>query len=131
MPEARPGKDLMLILARELATNASTPMFIADAEGTLVFYNEPAERILGRPFAAAGEINASEWEDIFKVETIDGQPMPLEQMPSGIAFLERRAATGPVRIVSLDGTRHTLETTAFPLFKRGSDFVGVVVLFWE
>jgi len=131
MLDTKPGKDLMLILARELATNASTPMFIADAEGTLVFYNEPAERILGRPFAAAGEINASEWKDVFQVETLDGQPMPLEQMPSGIAFLERRAATGPVRIVSLDGTRHTLETTAFPLFKRGHDFVGIVVLFWE
>ena len=36
-----------------------------------------------------------------------------------------------IRIVSLDGTKHTLETTAFPLFKRGRDFVGVVVLFWE
>ena len=131
MVAATPGKDLMLILARELATNASTPMFIADAEGTLVFYNEPAERILGRTFAAAGEINASQWEEMFQVETLDGQPMPLEQMPSGIAFLERRAASGPLRIKSLDGKAHTLETTAFPLFKRGSDFVGVVVLFWE
>jgi PAS domain-containing protein len=131
MVEAKPGKDLMLILARELATNASTPMFITDAEGTLVFYNEPAERILGQPFAAAGEINASQWEDMFQVETLDGQPMPLDQMPSGIAFLERRAASGPVRIKGLDGKTHTLETTAFPLFKRGRDFVGVVVLFWE
>jgi PAS domain-containing protein len=131
MLQPQPGKDLMLILARELATNASTPMFIADAEGTLVFYNEPAERILGRPFAAAGEINASEWEDLFHVETLDGQPLPLEQMPSGIAFLERRAASGPVRIKSLDGETHAIETTAFPLFKRGQDFVGIVVLFWE
>jgi PAS domain-containing protein len=131
MLEPKPGKDLMLILARELATNASTPMFIADAEGTLVFYNEPAERILGRPFAAAGEINASDWENVFEVETLDGQPMPLDQMPSGIAFLERRASSGPVRIKSLDGKTHNLETTAFPLFKRGRDFVGVVVLFWE
>src|SRR5690348_11454922 len=131
MVEATRGKDLMLILARELATNASTPMFITDAAGTLVFYNEPAERILGRTFAAAGEINASQWEEVFQVETLDGQPMPLEQMPSGIAFLERRAASGPVRIKSLDGKAHTLETTAFPLFKRGRDFVGVVVLFWE
>jgi PAS domain-containing protein len=131
MVEAKPGKDLMLILARELATNAATPMFVADAEGTLVFYNEPAERILGRSFAEAGEINASEWEELFQVETLDGRPMPLEQMPSGIAFLEKRAASGPVRIKSLDGKTHNLETTAFPLFKRGRDFVGLVVIFWE
>jgi len=131
MVEAKQGKDLMLILARELATNASTPMFIADAEGTLVFYNEPAERILGKPFAAAGEIKASEWEEMFRVEYPDGRPMPLAEMPSGIAFLEQRAASGPVRIKSLDGKTHNLETTAFPLFKRGSDFVGLVVIFWE
>ena len=56
---------------------------------------------------------------------------PLEQMPGGIAFLERRAASGPLRITSLDGVKHELATTAFPLFKRGRDFVGVVVLFWE
>ena len=131
MLEVKPGKELMLILARELATNASTPMFIADAEGTLVFYNEPAERILGRPFAAAGEIAAAEWETLFQVESVDGQPMPLDQMPAGIAFMERRAASGPLRITALDGRKHDLATTAFPLFKRGQDFVGVVVIFWE
>lgn len=130
MLDAKP-KDLMLILARELATNASTPMFIADAEGTLVFYNEPAERIIGRPFAAAGEIVASEWQNLFQVESLEGKPMPLEEMPSGIAFLERRAASGSLRITGLDGQKHELVTTAFPLFKRGSDFVGVVVIFWE
>ena len=87
----------MLILARELATNASTPMFIADAQGTLVFYNEPAERILGRPFAAAGEINASEWEHIFKVETLEGEPMPLQlrRLPSAaILLIEEWIAAG-------------------------------------
>ena len=102
MQETKPAKDLMLILARELATNTSTPMFITDNEGTLVFYNEPAERILGRPFAAAGEIVASEWEETFEVETLDGKPMPLEEMPSGVAFLEKRAASGPLRSRTFD-----------------------------
>ena len=131
MLDAAPAKELMLILARELATNAATPMFIADANGTLVFYNEPAERILGRPFAEAGEIAADEWATLFRVESIDGEPMALEQMPGGVAFLERRAASGPLRITALDGRKHDLATTAFPLFKRGQEFVGVVVLFWE
>ena len=110
MLEAKPGKDLMLILARELATNASTPMFIADAEGTLVFYNEPAERILGRPFAAAGEINASEWEDMFQVETLDGQPMPLEQKPSGNAIPEGIWSSGigcPSSVSTLNMSSHS------------------------
>jgi PAS domain-containing protein len=128
---ARRSKDLVLILTRELATNLSTAMFVADAEGSLVFYNEAAERILGRPFAAAGEMPASEWESLFAVESLDGQPMSLDQMPSGIAFLERRAAHGPLRITALDGTKHDLSVTAFPLFKRGREFLGVVAIFWE
>jgi PAS domain-containing protein len=127
----KPAKDLVLILTRELATNLATPMFVADAEGNLVFYNEPAERILGRPFAEAGEVVASEWESLFSVESIDGQPMSLEQMPSGIAFLERRAAHGALRITGLDGTKHELSVTAFPLFKRGQEFLGMVAIFWE
>lgn len=131
MAGVRRGKDLVLILARELATNLATPMFVADAEGNLVFYNEPAERILGRPFAAAGEIAASEWANLFSVETVDGEPMPLEQMPSGIAFLERRAAHGDLRITALDGTKRALSVTAFPLFKRGREFLGMVAIFWE
>jgi PAS domain-containing protein len=127
----RSAKDLVLILTRELATNLSTPMFVADAEGSLVFYNEPAERILGRTFAEAGEIQASEWEQLFSVETIDGRPMPLEEMPSGIAFLERRAAHGALRITGLDGQKRELAVTAFPLFKRGQEFLGMVAIFWE
>jgi len=127
----RSAKDLVLILTRELATNLSTPMFVADAEGSLVFYNEPAERILGRSFAEAGEIQASEWENLFTVESLDGRPMPLEQMPSGIAFLERRAAHGALRITGLDGKKHELSVTAFPLFKRGRQFLGMVAIFWE
>ena len=118
-------------MLRELADHLATPIFVVDPAGDLVFYNEPAERILGRPFATAGEIAADEWETLFQVESVDGQPMPLDQMPAGIAFLERRAASGPLRITALDGRKHDLATTAFPLFKRGQDFVGVVVIFWE
>ena len=41
-------RSLPLILSRELAANLSTPMFLIDAEGTLVYCNEAAELMLGR-----------------------------------------------------------------------------------
>jgi len=68
-------KDLILILARELASKLATAMFIADAKGGLVFYNEPAEEILGRTFAEAGEMSAESWTSLFDPETLDGRPM--------------------------------------------------------
>ena len=127
----RRPKHLVLILAREFATRLATPMFVADAEGTLVFYNEPAEELLGRTFADAGEIAAEEWGSLFEVERLDGAPMALEEMPGGISLRERRAAHDTIRITGLDGVRRTISITAFPLFARADDFVGIVTVFWE
>src|SRR5712692_10134047 len=55
------AKSLPLILARELASNLATPMFLIDAKGTLVFFNEAAELLIGRTFAELGEISALEF----------------------------------------------------------------------
>ena len=127
----RRPKHLVLILAREFATRLATPMFVTDADGTLVFYNEPAEELLGRSFADAGEISAEEWGSLFHVERLDGRPMALEEMPGGIALLERRAAHDTFRITGLDGVRRAISVTGFPLFARADEFVGIVTVFWE
>ncbi len=63
--DGRRQKNLILIVARELASKLATAMFIADAEGDVVFYNEPAEEILGRTFAEAGELSAENWTSLF------------------------------------------------------------------
>ena len=52
--ETRRHKHLVLILARELASNLATPTLIADADGTLVFYNEAAGTLLGKRFEELG-----------------------------------------------------------------------------
>ena len=114
----RKQKSLVLILARELATNLATPIYIADADGDLVYFNEPAEQIAGGRFADRGE-------------TIDGRPLVREEMPGGIAFAERRPAHGTMRVTGLDGERHTVETTALPLFGPDGEFHGIMAIFWE
>ena len=48
------ARSLPLILARELAANLSTPMFLIDAEGTLAYCNDAAELMLGRSFGELG-----------------------------------------------------------------------------
>jgi PAS domain-containing protein len=121
----------VLILAREFATRLATPMLIADADGSVVFYNEPAEDVLGVPYAEGGEITAAEWESTFQVEDADGKAMPLERMPAGIALLERRPAHGDVTITGRDGVKRALAVTAFPLFAREEEFIGAVAIFWQ
>lgn len=124
-------RNLLLILAREFASKLATPAFVSDADGNLVFYNEPAEQLLGRTFAEAGEVAAEEWASLYTVEELDGTPTPLERNPGGVALLERRPAHSRLRITGLDGVRREIQATAFPLMSTPDDLVGMVAFFWE
>jgi PAS domain-containing protein len=129
--QERRQKKLVLILAREFASQLATATFVIDEKGKLVFYNEPAEAILGQSFAEVGEIWADKWTELFEVEDLDGEPLPLERMPGGIAFFERKPVHGDVRITALDGVKREISVTAFPLLARDDELVGVVTIFWE
>jgi PAS domain S-box-containing protein len=129
--EGRRQKNLVLILARELASKLATAMFVADADGGVVFYNEPAEEILGRTFAEAGEMSAETWTSLFHPETLDGQPMALAEIPPGIALLERTPCHDSFRITSLDGSKRVVSVTSVPLFAQADRFVGMLSVFWE
>jgi PAS domain-containing protein len=128
--ETRRYKHLVLILAREFASNLATPTLIADDRGTLVFYNEAAEEVVGRPFAEAGEISLDEWSESFEPRTGSG-PVPAERLTTQIALHERRAAHERYRITSADGVERDVSVTAFPLFAHGDEFVGIVAIFWR
>ncbi len=129
--DGRRQKNLILIVARELASKLATAMFIADAEGDVVFYNEPAEEILGRTFAEAGELSAENWTSLFHPETLDGGPMALAEMPTGIALLEQKPAHDIFRITCLDGKKRVVSVTGVPLFAQADRFVGMLAVFWE
>jgi PAS domain-containing protein len=129
--EGRAQKHLALILARELASQLATATFIADARGELVFYNEPAEEILGRTFAEAGAMPAEGWASQFRLEALDGEPLPMEQMPAAIALMQQRPAHGKLWMTGLDGQRRLISVTAAPLFASPTDFVGMIALFWQ
>jgi len=57
MPLAKP---IQLILARQLASGMATAIMLFDAQGNLVFYNEPAEPILNTRFDETGEIKVDD-----------------------------------------------------------------------
>lgn len=127
----RRQKHLVLILAREFASNLAQPTVIVDDEGTLVFFNEAAEEIFQRTFVETGELPFDEWSSTFDPRTPDGEPLPLERRPTGIAMHERRAAHERVRITSTDGVEREVASTAFPLFAHADEFVGIMAIFWR
>lgn len=130
MPERR-QKSLLLILAREFAANMAMPVYLTDADGNLVYFNEAAEEIAGGSFAETGEVPIDQWVLRLAPESVDGEVLAREDMPGGIAFLEHRPAHGTLRITGLDGKRRTIESTVFPLIGANDDFCGIMGIFWE
>ena len=127
----RTQKHVVLILARELASNLATPTLIADDRGNLVFYNEAAETLLGRSFAELGELPGERWTAMFAPRTLDGEPLGPGQTPGGVALRTRRAAHVRFRITSLDGVEREISATAVPLFAHADELVGVMSVFWS
>jgi hypothetical protein len=130
---APPGgaKPLPLILARELASNLATAMFLLDARGMLVFYNDAAALIIGKSYGELGEIPAEEFGTLLQLETPDRIPLRRRDTPSGIAFFERRPAHRRLAATGFDGVRRVVDATAYPLFGSTAEMHGVVSVFWE
>ena len=127
----RPPKSLPLILARELASNLATPMFLLDAAGTLVFYNDAAAMLLGRSFAEVGEISGLEFGETLRLATPAGEPIRRRDSPAGIAFFERKPAHQTLMATGYSGVRRLYEATAYPLFGVADEMHGVIAVFWE
>jgi PAS domain-containing protein len=124
-------RNLVMILARDLTSRLATPAFLVDADGTLAYFNEAAEPVLGRTYAEAGELRAGEWASEWDPTDLDDVPVPLEELPLGIAFREGRAAHRVIRITGGDGVKREIEVTAFPLCPRRDVILGAVAVFWE
>jgi PAS domain-containing protein len=124
-------KPIEVILTRQLASSLAMPVFIVDEAGALVFYNEPAERILGMRFEETGEMPPGEWATRWDPIDAKGKPIAPERLPLMIAVEQQRPAHGEMWLRALDGARHHIEATAFPLIRAGGLVVGAVVIFWE
>ena len=118
-----------LIMARGLVSNLTTAAFLVDAEGVLVFFNEHAGELLGVRQEEAGPMEPEEWGGRFSPTQLDGQPIPVEELPLAIA-LSGKAAHAPMRIRSHLGDPCDIDVTAFPLEGHGGQS-GALAIFWE
>ena len=85
-------KELEVILMRQLADCLAMPIFIVNVQGTLLFYNEPAERLLGLRFEETGELSTAQWSKGFVPTDNRGRALAPEKLPLVIALRERRPA---------------------------------------
>ena len=126
-----PQHPVELILTKQLASYLAIPIFLVNPEGSLLFYNEPAETILGCRYDETGEMDLATWSSAFTPTDDDGAPLPPERLPLVIALTERKPAHDTFRIVGLDGVSRRIAVTAFPVLAQGDRDLGAVAMFWE
>jgi PAS domain-containing protein len=124
-------KEIEIILARQLADCLAMAVLLVDVDGTLLFYNEPAEKIFGRPFEETGALAAEEWSATLVLTDDEGNVLKPEDRPVMIALTQRRPTQATVWIRGWDQIRRRIQTTALPLIGRGDRFLGAVAIFWE
>jgi len=122
-------KPLELILARNLMSALSTPAFLVDEGGILVFYNEAAGMLLGKSWEELGTVGAEEWGALFGPFGRDGEPIPYDELPLVVAVRDDRPAHANFEIHSIDGTRHQVEASAFPI-QTAHGSRGAIAVFW-
>ncbi len=120
---------LELILARNLMAQLSTPGFLVDERGRLVYYNDAAARVLGMRYEEAGAMAPEEWGTRFVPRDAEGRQLPIERLPLAVAFQSGRPAHSRFQIRSETGEDRDIEATAFPIV-AASGQRGAMAIFW-
>lgn len=123
--------EIEIILNRQLAECLSIPVFITDRKGNLIYYNEPAEEILGCRYEETGEMSSEKWATVFNPLDESGNPLP----PDGLPLVRTLKDCFPYHrsfwIESLRGKKEKISVTSYPILGRSAKFLGAVALFWQ
>jgi PAS domain-containing protein len=122
-------KPIELILARNFISALSTPAFLVDEGGVLIFYNESAGMLLGKRFEEIGKVGPEHWGTMFGPFDESGGPIPYDDLPLVMAVRQGLPAHSRFSIRSADGTEHEIEVSALPILTpQGSR--GGLAFFW-
>lgn len=123
-------KPLELIHARNFLTGLSTPAFLVDEAGDLLFYNEAAGALLGTPFEELGALRAEEWTKTFGPLGPDGQTLAIEDLPTTGALRQGRPAHTELTIRTKHELNQEIESSAIPIVtEEGQE--GAMIFFWD
>lgn len=126
-----PSYAIEIILNRQLADCLSIPVFITDTSGNLIFYNMPAEEVLGKRFEETGEMPVEVWSVIFKPIDEFNNPIPPEDLPLVKTLNDSLPYHKSFWIKSLQGENEKIALTSYPIINREGKFLGAVAMFWK
>ncbi|MGH8911880.1 MAG: PAS domain-containing protein [Acidimicrobiia bacterium] len=119
-----------IILLQQWASMMSVPIWITDAAGDLIYFNEPTAALIGLSFEEAGDLPAADLSERFVIRDLDGSPLPEYERPLVIALEKQTPAQRLIRMRSDDGTWKVVADTAIPVVGEGNRHLGAMVLLW-
>ena len=123
-------RPVELILARGLMSNITTPAFLVDVQGTLVFFNDAAGELLGLRYEEAGPMELAQWGTRFMPLSEDGEPLAPDDLPLAVALRERRPVHLAFGVRSAQGDERHIEVSAFPIVGNAG-LRGAMAIFWD
>lgn len=126
-----PSHPIEIILNRQLADCLSIPVFITDTVGNLIFYNEPAEKLLGSRFEDTGEMPVEVWGTIFTPMDEHSNVIPPEELPLVKTINNCYPYHKTFFIKSMQGNKEKISVTSYPIIGRENKFLGAVAIFWK
>ncbi|SDB42635.1 PAS domain-containing protein [Flavobacteriaceae bacterium MAR_2010_188] len=123
--------DIEIILSRQLADCLNVPVFIVDPDGTLLFFNEPAEGILGKKFEDTGPMPVGDWGNSFFPHDENGKDIGPEELPLVQTIRNQVPAHKTFWIKSLNGKSTEISVTSIPIIGRSKNFSGAMAIFWD
>jgi PAS domain-containing protein len=122
-------RPVELILARSLIATLTTPAFLVDEKGIVVFFNDAASALLGVRFEEVGQMGPERWGSDFGPFDEGGKRVPAEDMALSIALRQERPSTARYRIRSLTGVETEIESAGVPI-RTVEGTRGAMVFFW-
>jgi PAS domain-containing protein len=123
--------EVELILMRRLAGYLAIPIFMVDASGRLLYFNEAAEPLWGRGLEEVLSIAPAELYATLEPTDEEGSPLKLDAHPIEAARARREPAHSCFSMRGLDGVSRNIEETAIPLIGQSRRLLGAVGFFWE
>lgn len=103
---------------------------VFDPEGRTVRLNRAAERIFGERLARRG-VHPSEWLEMLRIETSEGNPFPLEKMPALRALRGERVRGTVMAIHRPEGQTRWISASAAPIRTPDGRMLGAVSTFTD
>lgn len=123
-------QPIEIILLQQWASMMSVPIWITDAAGDLIYFNEPTAELIGLSFEEAGDLPAGDLSERFGICDLDGSPLAESDRPLVIALEKQVPAQRLIRMRSDDGTGKVVADTAIPIVGEGNRHLGAMVLLW-